>query len=417
MMAEDMERPAEAAPEEQAPAPVEIAGGAVAVRSYETVLVRQVLPVEAEGTLAETVALNTEALSPFEEGCYALGYEVVSRNAEALTVWVAMAANEVLDERWHAALQTAGKLGKARVDVSLMGWLKVLPQVAPEAMHGRKLLAIREPAEQLLMLLSEGVPEAVRAFPGQMADADFAREAMLLLSRGALEGLGAEAPEAICLAPMRESVQALQLGTGLEPRFIALEPAEAETRLGQALLERATAPEATMDLTPEAWREEASAARRKRGLIAGASILGVLWLICAAGLFLAPKVYKKLAQDVTAQIARQRRVYQAVQDLRERVALIERYQDRSNSALEMLRLLCAAKAKTMTFLSVSYRQKQQLKVSGLADDTSDVYAFKEALQQDERLQEVKITRLSQDPKTRKQRFDIDIVFPSEQEQE
>ena len=62
MMAEDMERPAEAAPEGQAPAPVEIAGGAVAVRSYETVLVRQVLPVEAEGTLAETVALNTEAL-------------------------------------------------------------------------------------------------------------------------------------------------------------------------------------------------------------------------------------------------------------------------------------------------------------------------------------------------------------------
>lgn len=417
MMAEAEDRPVEAAPEEAQPTPAQMPGGAVALRSYETVLVRLSLPVEAEETLAETVGLNTEALSPFEAGNYSLGYEVVSRNDETLTLWAAMAANEVLDERWHDRLLAEGKLGKARVDVSLMGWLKVLPQVAPEVKHGRKLVAVREPAEQLLLLLSEGVPEAVRAFPGQMADADFAREAMLLLSRGALEGLGAEAPEALCLAPTSDRAEALRAGTGLEPRFVPLAPEQAEKRLGQALAERAEAPEATMDLTPEAWREEAAAARRKRAMVVGGSILGVLWLLCAAGLFFAPKVYKKLAQDVTAQIARQRRVYQAVQELRERVALIERYQDRSNSALEMLRLLCAAKAKTMTFLSVTYRQKQQLKVSGLADDTSDVYAFKEALQRDERLQEVKITRLSQDPKTRKQRFDIDIVFPSEQEQE
>lgn len=417
MMAEEMENPAEAAPEAQRPEIVDIVGGEAVLRSYEAVLVRLTLPVEAEETLSETVSLNTEELSPFEAGSYSLGYEVVRRTAEELTLWVAMAATEVLDARWHDRLKAAGKLGKARVDISLMGWLKVLPQVAPEVAHGRKLVAVREPSEQLLLLLSEGVPEAVRAFPGQMADVDFAREAMLLLSRGALEGFGDEALEAICIAPSPDLAQAIEMGTGLAPRFVPLAAEQAEERLGQALTERVQQPEATMDLTPEAWREEAAAARRKRAMVIGGSILGVLWLICAAGLFFAPKVYKKLAQDVTTQIARQRRVYQAVQELRERVALIERYQDRSNSALEMLRLLCAAKAKTMTFLSVSYRQKQQVKVSGLADDTSDVYAFKEALQQDERLQEVKITRLSQDPKTRKQRFDIDIVFPSEEEQE
>ena len=83
----------------------------------------------------------------------------------------------------------------------------------------------------------------------------------------------------------------------------------------------------------------------------------------------------------------------------------------------MLRLVCAAKAADMTFLSMTYRQKQSLRLTGLCEDTSSVYTFKETIQKDERIREVRINRLAQDAKTRQQRFDIDIIFIIESEEE
>ena len=83
----------------------------------------------------------------------------------------------------------------------------------------------------------------------------------------------------------------------------------------------------------------------------------------------------------------------------------------------MLRLVCAAKAEDMTFLSISYRQKQSLRLTGNCNETASVYAFKEAVQKDGRIQEVRINRLAQDAKTRQQRFDIDILFVNSSEEE
>ena len=389
-------------------------GGCIALLSHEAALVRLVLPIEAEETLAETVSLETAALSPFDEGAYATGWEIVQRTPETLTLWVAMAATDTLDARWHDALRAEGKLAKVRIDLTLFAWLRLLPEFAPEVARAHTLVLVRTAREQLLLLLHEGVLEAARALPGATADGDLAREITLLLSRSALEGICGAPDALVCLVPTPEAAQPAVAATGLEAHVVALDEAAAEARLIAALDARAEGAQGGCDLTPEAWREEARALQRKRRLCLGGTLLGCIWLLCALTLFLLPRVYRKFADDVAQQIRTQHRAYQAVQELRERVALIERYQDRSNSALEMLRLLCEVKPKPMLFLSLNYRQKQQLKVSGLTDDSSDVYAFKEALQRDPRLAEIKITRLNQDPKTRKQRFDIDITFPTEQ---
>ena len=109
--------------------------------------------------------------------------------------------------------------------------------------------------------------------------------------------------------------------------------------------------------------------------------------------------------------------------LRARVALIRRYEDHSRSALEMLRLLCQEKAENVIFLSFTYNRDTSVRVTGLADDTSDVYGLKDALQKDRgpdgaaRIAAVNINRLTQDPKTRRQRFDIEILFPVPSEEE
>ena len=188
----------------------------------------------------------------------------------------------------------------------------------------------------------------------------------------------------------------------------------AEALLQQGLRLRAEEG-ATFDLTPQAWRDEAKAARQRRLMVAAGSVLGVLWVLGAATLFLLPRIYAQRAKLTQKRLDAQRAAYEEVLDLRERVSLIERYQDRAFSALEMLRLLCEAKAEGMVFLSMTYRQKQTLRLTGTTEATADVYAFKEALQKDARVREVRINRLVQDGKTRKQRFDVEILFAVEEE--
>ena len=140
-------------------------------------------------------------------------------------------------------------------------------------------------------------------------------------------------------------------------------------------------------------------------------------------LFLMPKIYGKLADDVAARLDAQHAAYMEVLALRDRVDLIRRYEDHSRSALEMLRLLCQEKAENVIFQSFTYNRDTSVRVVGLADDTSDVYGLKDALQKDRgpngetRIAAVNINRLTQDPKTRRQRFDIEILFPVPSEEE
>ena len=175
--------------------------------------------------------------------------------------------------------------------------------------------------------------------------------------------------------------------------------------------------------TPQAWRDEAKATRQRKLLVVGGSVLGVAWLLCALYLFLMPKIYGKLADDVAARLDAQHAAYMEVLALRDRVDLIRRYEDHSRSALEMLRLLCQEKAENVIFQSFTYNRDTSVRVVGLADDTSDVYGLKDALQKDRgpngetRIAAVNINRLTQDPKTRRQRFDIEILFPVPSEEE
>ncbi len=384
-----------------------------AVPTYGTVYARLSLPAEAAETAEEALRLQAEALSPFEEGAYAVGVEALGTRGGEAAYLVAVASDVSLDDPWHDWLAARGLLGRLRLDLSALGWLRGMTERRPALAKGRWLAALRSAREQLIFLLEEGRPMELRALPPEASDADFAREATLALAQAAMAGVGA--PEGAVLfagepaagAPLRELL-------GREPDFEPLEGEAAEALLQRGLRLRAEEG-AVFDLTPQAWREEARAMRQRRLLAVAGSVLGALWLAAAAALFLLPRVYAHRAKVAERRLEAHRAAYEDVLELRERVSLIERYQDRSFSALEMLRLLCEAKAEGMVFLSMTYRQKQTLRLTGSAEATADVYAFKDALQKDARVREVRINRLVQDGKTRKQRFDVEILFAVEEE--
>lgn len=384
--------------------------------TVSTVCALLTLPAETAETLDEAIQLQAEALSPFDEGEYATGYEVLRRGESEWDVLVAVASDLSLDDPWHDWLQSRGAVGSVRLDLTLLGWLRVLKIRYADVLQGTRLVTIRVPGEQLILVLQDGLPRVIRALPPETVADDFLREVMLVLTQAALSA-DQLAPEALfTLTTQPETEPDLAGLTGLTPEVASLSEAEADRLLQEGLAARASDASSTFDLTPGLWLEEAKAKKQRRALFVTGSVLAVLWLLAALTLFLLPKIYARLSANVLAQVTAQHAAYQEVLDLRERVTLIERYQDRSYSALELLRLVCAAKAQNVTFLSFTYRQKQSLKISGLADDTSDVYSFKENLQKDPRIVEVKITRLAQDAKTRRQRFDVELLFPEETEE-
>ncbi len=391
-----------------------------AVPTFETVCARLSLPPEAAETLDDAVRLQAETLSPFEEGTYTFAHEVLRRRPEGIDILVAAAANETLDAFGHDRLAAAGLLGTVRLDLTALAWVRGLTERHPGLAVGVRPVLLRAPTEQLLAVLADGVPVALHAFPPELDDAALTRQATLLLARLGMSAEVGEMGMGFCCAAEPAAAEPLREALGADPEFAPIGDAEALLQRGLHLRAEAGA---TFDLTPQAWRDEARATRQKRLLVAGGSVFGAAWLLCALFLFLMPKVYGKLARDVGDELNAGHAAYMEVLALRDRVDLIRRYEDHSRSALEMLRLICQEKASNVILLTFTYNRDSAVRITGLADDTSDVYGLKNALQGDKgpdgepRIAAVNINRLTLDPKTRRQRFDIEILFPVAPEEE
>lgn len=388
-----------------------------AVTAHETVYAVMRLPEETAGALDEAIQLQAETLSPFDEDDTTAAWEVIGNQDGMLYVWLAVASNTALTDKWRAPLLERGLLASVKVDATPLAWMQALTKLDVTLKEGQTLTLLRTAHEVLLMLFVQGHMVALRGLAPEATDADIIREAMRLLAQATLDNLLTDAPlQGVCYTTTPGAGAALTDLVTETPRERVLTEDEASTLLQKALHQRAEGA-ATFDLTPQAWRDEAKANRTRRAMIVAGVIFGILWSAAALTLFLLPKYYARRAKEAALRIQAHRTAYNDVVDLQERVGLILRYQDRRFSALEMLRLICAAKAPDMTFLSVTYRQKQSLRLTGLCGDTSGVYAFKDEVQKDERIQEVRINRLAQDAKTRQQRFDIDLIFITESEEE
>ncbi len=377
-----------------------------AVVTYQTVTAHVALPEEAAEELREAVMLQAESLSPFEEGEAAIGYEVVGQRGGQLDVAVAIVPVAAIEEPWHTEMKSRGWIGSVKLDLSAAGWIAGAKLCRPTLNEGVKLLVMRTATEQLIALLEHGVPVLLRALQPEATEADLNREVMFILTKAALRS-GGELDAVVVFAPEGAPVGALGALTGFEPQQEVLPEGDA---LLQAGLHARAEAGATMELPPQAWQEEAKAAANKKRMIWAGGVLGVIWLLCALALALLPKIYGKMANDVEARLKAHQAAYAEVLNLQERVQLIGRYQDRSLSALEMLRAICTKMSPGMTFQSLTYLQGEIIKVSGITPSPDEVYTLKDKLQQDERIGEVKITRLRQDAKTRQQRFDLEIAF-------
>lgn len=391
---------------------------------------------EGKSPDAEMVQLEAESFSPFEEGTYACGYEMLRQDQNEVRYFAAIASEERLAEAsWYPTLKARHQLGRCRIDVSVLAWITVLLEKTPALVQGTQFILLQTAEEVLFMIVEEGALKGVHACNADELDEEpmaLTRELNRFLALINTWGVTAVSVANIYAQTPAEnlSLKALLKETGIFETIndVLLPDAMATEWLQQGLAKRSTA-KAMMDLTPQSWRNMAKKLQQKCMAVLGLLVLALIWGSCAIAFTLLPMQKEQELEAVRAEYKALAPKYTEYLAMRNRLALISRYQDRSNSALEILRMVCAAKPEGVTFLSFNFQQKNIIKISANATTTADVYAFKEALESafalDPNAEESslrpaatpEIVRFVEDRKTGLQRIDVDIKFDMVEEEE
>jgi Tfp pilus assembly protein PilN len=172
---------------------------------------------------------------------------------------------------------------------------------------------------------------------------------------------------------------------------------------------RSLAGGALLDLTPASWTSAASAKRTRRMMLVSALVVLGLWGVFVGGGLGWIAFERARLHGLEAEAKRWSEPANAVRRLRLQVSLIERYTDRTYSALEILREISQLQPEGTDLTTWTYRKGEGLSIDGEADSGPLVNAFNEQLNQSALFTDVKpgtrtLTRAGRN------RFSFDIQF-------
>ena len=137
-----------------------------------------------------------------------------------------------------------------------------------------------------------------------------------------------------------------------------------------------TADGAVFNLFPSAWSEALSNRRWARTF--GLAVAGgaALWAALALFLFGYPALLGARARSLGAQVEANRASEDEVRQFRERIAIVDRYADRTYSALEVLREVALALPEDVTLAKFNYdAARHEASVEGSSTTSAPAYEF------------------------------------------
>lgn len=375
------------------------------------------LPVVEPAELDSMVQLQVDKFSPFPVEQMVSSYELISQDENTSRVLMAAARLDAIKGPGDR-LKAAG-CRIVRVDCVALGLWYVLKEKGLVASSGRETL-VCVTAESLVVLTHEsGKLEAMSglALPeswDEEAD-DLAEEiSRLMLELDAERGVtGVRVLTLMTSAgePPPGFAEALAAHADLTPSVKVLDR-DIEPLAGVVARSQFDQGSRALDLMPSMWRLADDERRlRSKMILAGSVMMGV-WVLLALGSLGWIQWQGIRFANLEAENQRWAEPANQVRRLRLQVNMIERYRDRSRSALESLREISLLQPQGVDLTSFTYRKDEGIEIVGEADTGPLVLRFNENLNNSALLGEVRAGTRTQTRQGR-HRFSFDIRFAEE----
>jgi hypothetical protein len=338
------------------------------------------LPSSNSSELKSMVDLQMDQISPFPVDQLTVSYEVLKQTENQSRVLAVAAQRKTVD--------TLGDLFKAQnvyirsLDAEILAWWSLLIAHGQVPGEGRVVLILEEHTEFSMIVVDDGTPVCFRSLElfHDFTDETVMKEIIEEL-RYTLLSLEAEyghrdgcTIEVWSESNLPESlIQMLQTQCGgsinlhdlksIPPVSEGLALRTAERRLHH------------VELVPREWID---LQRRKRlmqiATIASIALLS-LWLMIIAITGTVFTIQQAAYNRVRKEAAKYEGPARAAQAAREEMLSLEKYADRSHSALECLREVTVALPDNVEIASFTYKKNEAVSLRGSSDRAEEVYDF------------------------------------------
>jgi len=344
------------------------------------------LPVSDPQELAGAVALQVDKLSPFPVEQIVYSHEVLAQTEAQTTVLIALAQRSSVGNWGNVFRQAGAEI--ARVDCGALGLWRMLESGGDLDTGRRESFLFLDQGEGILLTHDAGQLLSVSGLGpvGDYGDAeaceDLAEEVVrILMETDAEHGTGHKPRLMVAAAgPDMETLRTVLASICGIP--VVFYPGETLPDAIQGVLQRSlmlpSGPR-PLNLVPPEWRQDAATLQwRKKMIVAGSALLG-LWFLLLAGGWGYLVWQRARLESLREAEAEWRRPANAVRGLRLQANLIDRYRDRSKSALESLREISLLQPQGVDLLSFTYRKGEGIELIGEADSGALVLQFNQRL--------------------------------------
>ena len=333
------------------------------------------LPVEARDDLLGAAKLELDGISPFPDEELSPAAEVVAETDSEIQV-IASALPAAAAAEIGAAL-AAARVHVTRTDATALGWLRSLWPRLCEVEARRRVVLLDLGDGWDLAVLDDGAPVQLRGIGSVGSAAELGREVTLSLL--ACEAGGVDVGDVVVCSLAQPAEDVLTRLAAFGPvRTVLVEDPSA----GVEGCARREAEGGTFDVTPADWAESRTESRFRRKLKAFLAAAIGLWALVMGVLF-GYEIVFNMMRDHQKDLRKgaHARAYKEVLDMTNRVALIDRYEDRSTCALEMLKLVSDSLPDDdgMTFEFFRFRRGDSVFVRGKASQRESWRQLEQAL--------------------------------------
>ena len=315
------------------------------------------VPASDAGDIADIMRNLLETEAPLDPDQMVFSHEILRREGERTLVLAAaapVAAVEALREKAgvpHARVD--------RVDVALLGLLRMLRDRPETKSEGRIPVLAEEAGSLFLALLEDGLPALVRsAGPARAADGARLANAVRLaaLQTEMARGPAPLGPLLLVSADATLRDVGFKAAVALGVPFRSLDPASLPPPAFGAALR--TVEDEGMNLFPDVWRNDLDDRRHRRRFALGIAGGVALWLVLFGWLFGLPWILERRLHRLEEESDRLAPAEAEVDQIGGRLLLIDTYSDRTYSPLETLLEVCLAMPDGVTLSSFTYSADQ-----------------------------------------------------------